>query len=104
YVTLATLDQSLDQLTLPTPQDLPQKPPLPAHSAWQAALNALQQVIIVHHDPTDRLALVLPEQKMYFIQTLHYQLQEALWALLHRNELIYQHGLTQIIQGIKQYV
>lgn len=112
YSQLNALNQQVDQLPLP-PNPLTQNnssspsvdsPNLPW---WKIGLNktleALGKIVIIRNNESDALPLVMPEAKSYIYQNMHAQLENAMWALLHRNGPIYQTSLARTMVWTHQY-
>jgi uroporphyrin-3 C-methyltransferase len=49
------------------------------------------------------MPLMIPEQKTFLYQNLHAMLAQTIWALLHKQPVIYQSSLQQVATWIKQY-
>ncbi len=112
YTQLTQLDQLMDSLPFPAT-------PLPTHQTmqaiavnpnlnwWQKGLafswHALSKVVIVRHNQTGALPLVLPEEKAYLHLNLHMEMQSAIWGLLQQNNTIYQDSLLRAKQWIMLY-
>lgn len=113
YARLNSLNQVVDQLPLPltpmqtnpddvatvnVPNDLPWWKKILA-GAWQA----LHKLVIIKNENTNYMPLVLPEEKVFLYQNLHAQLENASWAVLHHNGVVYQASLARTSMWIKQY-
>ena len=76
-------------------------------SNWREALannwDAWQKLIVIrHHDKP--IEPVLPaQQQLYLQQNLQLMLQQAQWAVLHRQAAIYQSSLQQTIEWVQRY-
>lgn len=114
YLKLNTLNQQIDQLPLPInplkTEVVANTQPLnlPADTPWWKAgyeysLQALKKIVIVRRQDTSALPLVLPEEKLFLAQNLHAQFENAMWAVLHRDTVIYQASLARAISWISQY-
>lgn len=114
YLQLAALDSQLDAVPLPgTPLTAENRPAasaaLPANAPWwkkgmASSWQALQQIVIVRkYNGSGSLPLVMPEEKNFFYQNLHAQMEGIMWAVLHRNAGIYQASLARTIAWMKQY-
>jgi len=68
-------------------------------NAWQS----LQQVVKVKYTPGNALPFIMPEQQHYLYENLHAQVDNAMWAILHYEDNIYQASLEQAETWIKQY-
>lgn len=72
-------------------------------SAIQSSLRSFQQLVVIRHldKPIEPL---LPEvQQQYLQHNLQLLLQQAQWALLHRQQNIYQNSLQQAKEAIHKY-
>ncbi len=72
-------------------------------SAFQSSLRSFQQLIVIRHldKPIEPL---LPEiQQQYLYHNLKLLLQQAQWALLYRQQKIYQSSLQQAKEAIQKY-
>lgn len=116
YLNLSTLDNQIDQLTLPvnplkadTKKEMPvvEQPGTPWwKTGLDTSLNALRKIVIVRHisaNSENSMPLVLPEEKMFLYQNLHSQMESVLWGVLHRNNDVYQLSLTRAIDWIQKY-
>lgn len=114
YVQLASLNKQIDNLPLPIyPLKAEENAEKLAKSQtnhlswWQSGLQTswegLQKIVIVKRGNQDKLPLVMPQEKIYLYQNLHAQLESALWAILHRENAVYQISLNRAITWIKQY-
>lgn len=111
YMKLTTLNSQLDQLPLLVQQsNLQEKMPVTTEqkqTGWQRGLyvawQALQSIIIVRHNSNGLMPLMLPEQKTFLYQNLHAMLAQSIWALLHKQPVIYRTSLQQVVAWIKQY-
>lgn len=111
YINLTTLNNQADQLILPAsplsqvetqPETIPS-----SESWWRAGLErswaALRKIVIVRYNGSNSLPLILPQEKTFLYQNLHAQFENALWAALNRNEVVYQAALARINDWIKKY-
>jgi uroporphyrin-3 C-methyltransferase len=73
-------------------------------AGWRHSLNLLKKIIIVHHQEGKPLPFILPQESTLFYQSLHAQLQNAIWGLLHHEPSIYDNSLTQLIAWIEKYI
>ncbi len=111
YLKLSTLGDEVDKLTIANKFFAPAAPEasqailnLPwwkrgLDSAWQA----LQHIVVVRHVQSDSLPFVTPEQQVFLIQNLQAEVNQAKWAILHRNSAVYQHSLQQVTNWIQLY-
>lgn len=109
---LSAINDQIDQLQLP-PNPLQQEAsPVPAEdetgmSWWQKGLNrsmqVLRQIVIVRYNDNKTMPLVLPEEKNFLYHNLHAEMQNAIWALLHHNAVVYQTSLARVTLWVQQY-
>jgi uroporphyrin-3 C-methyltransferase len=109
---LNAINDQIDQLQLP-PNPLQQETtPAPAEdetgmSWWQKSLNrsmqVLRQIVIVKYNDNKTMPLVLPEEKNFLYHNLHAEVQNAIWALLHHNAVVYQTSLARVTMWVQQY-
>lgn len=71
--------------------------------AWDSIIVALQKVVTVRYNEAGKLPLVTPDVQMYLYQNCQSQLNNAQWALLHGQAVIYHTSLLQTIDWIKDY-
>lgn len=113
YLDLTGVNSQIDQLVLPS-SPLNSKEPLPpatttdaTQSWWKQGLDkswqALSKIVIVRYNGNNALPLVLPEEKLFLYQNLHAQIENALWAVLHRNPEVYQASLARASAWIGKY-
>jgi len=112
YLRLSGINNQIEQLALPvSPLNNASMPaetaPAQDQSWWRAGLDrswqALQKIVIVRYNGSNSLPLILPEEKAFLYQNLHAQLENALWAVLHRNASVYQTALTRASDWIRKY-
>lgn len=111
YTQLNVLSTQIDQLPLPvTPlkaeevQQSDDAENLPWWKAgWKRTKMALAKIVIVRRVGENDTPVVLPEEKMFLYQNLHAQLENAMWALIHRNNTVYQSSLERMQKWIAQY-
>lgn len=112
YLRLNALSHQLDQLPLPS---TPLKADTNQAQAnvqktlpwWKIGLEnswqALRQIIIVRYNASNALPLVMPDEKTFLYQNLHAQIENAMWAILHRNPVVYQSSLDSTMNWIQQF-
>lgn len=113
YLKLSVLDSQINQLPLlsvpikPEAQTSEATAAEPDKTWWQAGLEktwqALQKIVIVRQAPTGAMPLVLPEDKTFAYQSLHAEMQNAMWAVLHHQPDIFQVSIDRQIAWIQQY-
>ena len=112
YLQLTAMQNQLDQLPLPV-NPLPEKTQSIADQTqteetwWKKGLDhsyqMLRQLVVVRYNGSNALPLLLPDEKTFLYQNLHAQFEGASFALLHRNEQIYQASLTRAVDWSKKY-
>ena len=112
YQQLITLNNILDQLPLPS---MPLQPEAVEASIidtsnlswWERGLKRtgelLRQIVIIRHNTGKAAPLVMPEEKVFLYQNMHAQMDAAMWAVLHRNTVVYQASLKQVIDWVQHY-
>jgi uroporphyrin-3 C-methyltransferase len=113
YLQLSGLNNALDVLPLPavalTRDGIPVgnqllDKNLPWWKAgWERTLQALRQIVIVRYNGSKALPLIMPDEKAYLYLNLHAQLESAMWAVLHRDQDVYQASLLRTSAWIQQY-
>lgn len=113
YLQFSGLNQQLDQLLLPpSPLKADKKPAKSAEedmntSWWQKGIDksweALSKIVIIRNNETNMMPLVMPDEKVFLYQNLHAQMESVMWAVLHRDNDVYQAGLTRMIAWTRQY-
>lgn len=112
YAKLSAVGTQVNQLPLPASplsaddNVAPTKTPSNA-SWWQAGLDrswdALRKIVIVKKVAGKDSPLVMPEEKAFLYQNLHAQIEDAMWAVLHRNNQVYQASLERSINWVRTY-
>lgn len=110
YSQLSQLNSQIESLPLPVDTQ-PVKAPTVSVDAdlpwWKTGLNrswdALKRIVIIRNVGDTALPPVLPEEKNYLYQALHAQLDNAAWAVLHQNKLVYQDSLNKVEQWVKKF-
>jgi uroporphyrin-3 C-methyltransferase len=104
-----------DQKTYPPkPDPSPQNQPTPLSSTFHSFLGALKkigevagsglsQMVILSKNHADTPILLTAEQYVYIITNIQSQLTLAEWAVIHRQEKIYQQSLSQIDTWLQHY-
>ena len=113
YLRLTALNAQWQLLPLATEQIKTDKPTTDtvrvskASSWWREGLahtwQALRQIVVVRYNASTTLPLALPEDKNLLYQSFRAQTENAIWGLLHRNNVIYQTSLAIIMTWTKQY-
>lgn len=114
YTQLIKLNAALEQLPLITPQannaaklDNTTEEDVSQLSWWRKGLyyswKTLQRIVIVQHNTSNQLPLIMPEQQRFLYQNLHSQIETAIWGLLHQQATMYQTSLAQLNDWIKLY-
>lgn len=113
YAKLTNLDIQFNQLTLlSTPlsadaQQLAAPTISPNDPWWKKSLDhtwqVLRQIIIVRNTSSTALPLVLPEEKSFLYQSLHAEMQNAMWAVLHNQPQVFKLSMQRQIAWLQQY-
>ncbi|MCW5589402.1 MAG: uroporphyrinogen-III C-methyltransferase [Legionellales bacterium] len=81
-------------------------PVLPA-TTWREklknSLHHIEKLIVIRHHDKPIEPLLPAEQAVYLRQNIQLLLQQAQWAVLQKNQALYQNNLTRVIETIKQY-
>lgn len=72
-------------------------------TTWDNSLQALNKIVIVRKTNANALPLALPEEKAFLYQNLHAQFENAKWAVLNRNQSVYQTSLARAVVWINQH-
>ena len=109
---LNSLSLQIDQLTISAPS-IKKKTMAPApvfhHNApnWQHHLektwHEFKSMIVIRHLDHPVTPLTAPNQQAYLLQHLHLQLQQAQWAILNRNQVLYLDALNQFETQLTNY-
>lgn len=70
--------------------------------AWGHSLKTLQKIVVIRHQQKPMQALMGPEQHQFLLHAIAYQLQQAQWALLNRDELVFQQSLKQVMSTVSE--
>jgi uroporphyrin-3 C-methyltransferase len=93
-----------DQTTATTSSDTPQKPWI---SRWRQMLansfHSIEKLVIIRHTNQPIRPLLPAEQQDLVVKNIQFFLGQAQWAVLHRDQNVYQFSLQQATQWIKQY-
>lgn len=97
-------------------QSLPSVAPMPAQhlqqqqveqqdwrQIWHKTLQELRSLVVITKTEQSMKPLLTCDQRIYFNLHASNLLQQAQWAVLHRNQKIYQSSIKQTIQLINQY-
>lgn len=110
---LATMNQQIQSLSL-----VPAKPtisfskkegvttssePLPWYRRFFNSLKPVKNLFVIRHLDQPNSPLMAPEQAINLKQNMMVQLSIAQWALLHRDEKIYQAALQTVSQWLAHY-
>ena len=95
---------SFKQTPQPIVQNDKTSPTATASTSWHARMSAclhlLKQFFVVRYHPDPLQPLLTPAYKALQRETIRLNLQEAQWAVLQRNETVYQLSLKQAIRNI----
>lgn len=110
YMRLSALNDQINKLPLPnTPSQTTQNLANSSEKLpwWKRGLEEtwrqLRQIVIIRYNPKGSLPLILPEQRDFLLQNIHAMLEKAMWALLHKQPIIYRDSLTQANLWISRY-
>lgn len=70
----------------------------------QSIAEGLQRVIIIQKNHANELPFVMPDQRMFLLQNLHAQVNQAKWGLLHQKADVYRQSLQTLADWIKKYI
>ncbi len=73
------------------------------HDALADNLQVLKKLIVIRYHEQLIQPLLPPEQRLYLEQNLLLLLQQARWAVLQRQQVIYEDSLAQATDWIKNY-
>lgn len=65
--------------------------------------HGLAKLVVVRNTENTPLPLTLPDEKLFLMQNLHAQFQNAIWGVLYQQPEIYTASLTRINEWINQY-
>lgn len=88
-------------LVLSSPPSKESKP-LNWKEALRENLRSLGHLIVIRRHDTEMEAFLFPYQQKLALESIQFNLAEAQWAVLHRNQKIYQLALIQAIKKIKR--
>ena len=77
--------------------------PTVAKQFFIAMMDTLKRSVIIRHADSPLPPLLLPTQHAYLLFNLRLQLQQASWAVLHQEPVIYQAAISKTIAWIKSY-
>ncbi len=76
-------------------------------SSWEQGLDqtwqSLRKLVIIRHRNQPITPILAPNQQAYLLQNIHLLLQQAQWAVLQKQQKIYQSSLQQVTTAIKTY-
>ena len=78
--------------------------PLSWHEQLQASLRLLEKLVVIRHYDQEKESKFSPLNQMLLHEQLSMNLQKAQWAVLQRNQTIYQQSLMQIINLLQPYL
>ena len=73
------------------------------HNALANSSHVLAQLVIIRHHNEPIEPLLPPDQYAYLKQNIELQLQQAQWAVLHRQQIIYNTSLKNIMRWLTRY-
>ncbi len=84
----------------PTPTSNPQTTGWRQH--LQQSIAFLQTLVVIHHHDDNLLPFPTPAYESMLREGLRLNLQEAQWAVLQKNEAVYQFSLSQALKNINR--
>ena len=78
--------------------------PLSWHEQLQASLKLLEKLVVIRHYDQEKESKFSPLNQMLLREQLSMDLQKAQWAVLQRNQAIYQQSLTQTNNRLQPYL
>ncbi len=76
------------------------KTPATWREQLQASLDLLKKLVIIHHHNEAIQPLLTPEYETLLRENIRLNLQETQWAVLQKNQAVYDLSLTQAIDNI----
>ncbi len=73
------------------------------HKAWFKTLENLKALVIIRNRTTSITPLISSVQEQFLRENLQLMLQQAQWAVLQRNQGVYQFSLNQANEWIQRY-
>ncbi len=77
------------------------KPPATWREHLQVSLDLLKKLVIIHHHNEAIQPLLTPEYETIMRENIRLNLQETQWAVLQKNQAVYDLSLTQAIDNIR---
>jgi len=109
FTKLAAVNNQLDALPFFSKQaeNTQAKPNSEPEVSWwkKQLLNTwkdLREIVVIRYNKSGNPPLIAPEQREFLLQNLHAKLDNASWALLHKNSQIYHASLEQETDWIKR--
>lgn len=114
YMRVSALNDQVDHLTpalslMPAATEKQTAEPNKDQSLpwWKKGLehswHQLKKIVVVRYMPEQTLPLLMPDQQIYLYQNIHAAFEKALWAVLHKQPVIYQASLQQAATWITKY-
>lgn len=113
YTKMAAMAEHIDALPLKTHDQTakevaPSPVTVPKDESWwktsmRKTLEGLQQIVVVRRTDSNALPLLMPDEKVFLYQNLHAQMAGAMWALLQRNEAVFQINLARSLGWLQTY-
>jgi uroporphyrin-III C-methyltransferase len=73
------------------------------HEKWHAVLGQLKSLVIIRHDDKAIQPLLAPAQFLFLKDNVDLSLAKAEWAVLHKNNTLYQHSLGQAVHSLSMF-
>lgn len=110
YLKLAALNNAVDKLALPNNRPVADENTSTTNKRlpwWKKGLqqtwNSLKQIVIVRYNASGEMPFIAPGQQDFLYQNLHAKYEQAMWALMNRQEEIYKTSLQQTQLWIAKY-
>lgn len=103
---LDAVQQQLKLLTIEIPQLSQALSSSSSPQSWRMKLNnsleSLKQLVVIRRNDINTPPLLTSAQKDIWLQMIQLELQEAQWAVLQKNEPVFQLALNQALRTIQQ--
>ena len=73
------------------------------YDAILTKLSGLKELVIIRHVRKPIMPLVSPKQERFIKANLQTKLMQAQWAVMHRNNTLYQNALQQVVDWLNSY-
>lgn len=100
---LTAIQQTIKQLPLVSETATSKTKKTNTGTWWQRVLNSLKSLIIIHHSDKKIYPLISPKHLTILKANIDLKVAFIEWALLNRNNDLYQENLQQIITWLNQF-